>query len=924
MRTQLIRILIALVLCAGVAGVVHADTIAGTVKDPAGQLVPGAQVEITGGGLAAPVALTTDAEGKFSAPNLSPGKYSVRITHAGFDPVVTPVDLHGSADLQIALVLAAQQSSVTVTAKSPGYANSDPAYVQLRNIGLGDSYRVDGVTLNLDVGTVGFRTGTLTYLQPVNGVVTGAIFVGQGHFTLKPLTSLDAKELSRRTGAAVVEEDFDSAVFSFTRGTIPLYHEPDRAKVETPHQATDVLSHWEDRVRHRHEVPENLTQATFEGEDMDNVAADELAAIYNPQHPFFVNVYIQGSSHKDLRFYIRQRVGATPQIDSPEEVALVNFGGDSMEDGIWYENHFGRELAAHTASSLEDRRLFTAKAYKIETDVSKNDHLFSRATLTISPLVPGERVIKFGLLPRLRVTRVADENGKDIHYVQESYKQDGSFYVILDQPFDVGTDHQITVEYEGDKVLFDAGSGSYYVGARTAWYPDLNEFSEKSLFDLTFKVPPRNKVISVGKLESESNEDGFAVSHWVTSIPVAVAGFNYGQYLQEGIDDPKTHYSISGYYLAQLPDYLQRFSGGATVPDTSMDPIRANALAAMSPKKMTDYMLDQTRAQMELCTYYFGRAPYDNLAVTEQPNFNFGQSWPSLVYLPIMAYIDSTQRWMLFGTIDQNATGFVREVTPHEVAHQWWGHSVLWASYHDQWLSEGFAEFSAGLFLQQAVGGKWEHDYLDFWDRQKRRILEKNNFGISPNDAGPLWLGNRLMSPRTMDAYQGATYSKGAYVLQMLRSLFYDDETADAEAREKPFIDMMHDFVDTYRNKPASTESFMAIANKHAPPRLDLQKTGRLDWFFQEWVFGTDVPRYDLKYEVTPAGSGVHVKAEVTQSEVSPNFAMFVPLFADYGKGMVRLNQVEMVGDSTRTIEFNLPSQPKKIELNYWKDILSR
>jgi len=117
----------------------------------------------------------------------------------------------------------------------------------------------------------------------------------------------------------------------------------------------------------------------------------------------------------------------------------------------------------------------------------------------------------------------------------------------------------------------------------------------------------------------------------------------------------------------------------------------------MAPKAMTSFALQQARAQMQVCTIFFGKAPYENLAITEQPNFNFGQSWPSLVYLPISAYIDSTQRWRLFGTIDSNFTGFVQEVTPHEVAHQWFGHSVSWASYHDQWLSEGFADFAAGL-----------------------------------------------------------------------------------------------------------------------------------------------------------------------------------------------------------------------------------
>jgi hypothetical protein len=901
--------LVALALCVGAATIVRADTISGTVKDPAGQLVPAAQVEISGGNLAAPLKLATGPDGKFSAPGLTPGKYSVRVTHPGFDPLVTPVDLHGAADLQLRLVLAAQQTSINVTGKSVGYANSDPAYLQLRNVGLGDSFKVENMSLGLDVGSLYFKSGTLTLFTPVNGIDTGAIFVGEGHFSLKPITGIDQHELSRRTGAAAVEEDFVSVVLRYTRDFAPQVRGLGTDRTTMPPVTEDVFRHWKDRVRRSTDSPISLTQSSFQDESMENVDAEELAAIYNPQHPAFINSFIQGVAHKDLRFFVRLRVGAIPQFDSPEEVALINFGGDSMDDGIWYADHLKGEILNHTASSREDRRIFAAHAYKIETDISKNDHLFSRASITLSALVPGERVVKFDLLPRLRVTRVLDESGKDLHYVQESHKQDGSFYAILDQPFDVGTEHNITVEYEGDKVLFDAGSGNYYVGARTAWYPNADGFNEKSLFDLTFKIPPRNKLISVGKLESESSEGGFAVSHWVTPSPVAVAGFNYGDYSPLTIVDPKTHYNISGYYLEQLPDYLKN------------NP----ALAAMAPKQMTNYVLDQTRAQMELCTYYFGRGPYDNISITEQPNFNFGESWPSLVYLPIMAYIDSTQRWMMFGHIDQEATGFVREVTPHEVAHQWWGHSVTWASYHDLWLSEGFAEFSAGLFLEQAVGDKWQHDYIDFWDRQKRHVLDKNNFGVSPNDAGPLWLGTRLVAPKSLSAYQGDIYSKGAYVLSMLRSIMYDDSQSKPDDKEKIFIDTMHDFVESHRNAPASTESFMAVVNKHVPPRLDLQKTGRLDWFFQEWVFGTDVPKYEFKYQSSPGdGNSVRVRATITQSEVSPSFAMFVPVFADFGQGMVRLNQIEMVGNSTRTIDIVLPQAPKKVALNYYKEILER
>jgi aminopeptidase N len=344
----------------------------------------------------------------------------------------------------------------------------------------------------------------------------------------------------------------------------------------------------------------------------------------------------------------------------------------------------------------------------------------------------------------------------------------------------------------------------------------------------------------------------------------------------------------------------------------------------MSPAGMTKFALDQTRAQMQVCTAFFGRAPYDIVNITEQPNFSFGQSWPGLVYLPISAYIDSTQRWMMFGHIDTKFTGFVQEVTPHEVAHQWFGHGVTWASYHDLWLSEGFAEFAAGLFLQQAVGAKWQKDYIDFWERQRVRILEKNNFGVSPNDAGPLWLGLRLLSPRSAQAYQGDTYSKGAYVLLMLRSLMYDDR-APGDNREQPFIDMMHDFMETHHDSPASTESFIAIAEKHMTKQMDLQRNGHLDWFFDEWVYGTQVPHYDFKYQLQPAEGGkIRIRAEITQSAVDEHFAMLVPVFGDFGNGMVRLGQLAIAGNSSRTVDFIVDRQPKKVALNAYKDILER
>jgi hypothetical protein len=892
---------------AALCGGLRADTISGTVKDPSGALIAGAKVEITGENLPQPLVLVTDANGRFIAANLSAGKYSVCVSKEGFDELTSAVELHGTAEVPFALTITAQQTTVTVTGRSAAFANSDAVYRQLRDVGLGDTFRCENFTLPMDVGSFEFKTGTITLLRPINGLQTGAIFVGQGHFSLKPQGNLDTTELIRRNGSATAEEDFSEVVFRFTPDQLSVFKPTLIAKADTPAQATEALQHWKEKVRHRHEFPEGLTQGFFESETIDNVDADVLAAIYNRQHPSFFNSYMHGTPHRDLRFYLRARVGALPQIDSPEEVALVNFNGGGMDDGIYYSEHLKSELAARTGSSSEDKRLFATRRYKIETVIGKNDHLASQATIFFEPLIAGERVMKFALLPSLRVTRVTGEKGQDLHFIQENRKEDGSFYAVLDEAGAVGKVQSITVDYSGDKVLTNAGSGSYYVGSRDSWYPNLNGFGEKALYDLTFKVPRSNVVISVGKQDDERTEAGFSVTHWTTPVPIAVAGFNYGQYKKIALPDTITHYDISGYYLEELPSSLKPYENGA--------------LGGMSPGAMTKYALEQARAQMQVCTLFFGRAPFDNLYITEQPNFNFGQSWPNLVYLPISAYIDSTQRWLLFGQINSRFTGFVQEVTPHEVAHQWFGHAVGWASYHDQWLSEGFAEFAAALFLQQAMGPKWQKDYIDFWQRQHDRLMEKNNFGISPNDAGPLWLGTRLISPKSAQAYQGVTYAKGAFVLSMLRSLMRGD--GGSKDPDRAFIDMMHDFM--ANRESASSDSFKAVAEKHMTKQMDLQQNGRLDWFFREWLMGTQVPRYSFKYEVQPAEGGkFKIHTEITQSEVDSNFAMFVPMFADFGNGMARLGQFAMVGNSTRAVNITVDNKPKKVALNAYKDILER
>ncbi|PYV49925.1 MAG: hypothetical protein DMG92_09460 [Acidobacteria bacterium] len=602
----------------------NAATVSGTVKDSTGAVVVGAQIEIRGSNLAQPLIVNSDASGHFAIPDLKPGSYILRVTSGGFEPLERGIDLVDvNVNFEINLALPVAKEQITVPGNNDKFANSDAVYRKLRKIGLGAAFSVEGFTFKCDVATFEMKRGTLTLLEPVNGIVTGAVFVGAGHFTLKPVTRLAQTEIHRRLKTDQIDEDFTDVVFRYTGPPGKMLLAAITTSTATSEDSAKVLEHWRESMRQRREVPLGFSESLLHGDSMENVDAEVLASLYNPNRPGFFDAYMRGTKHKDLRFRFHPRGGAMPELDSPEEIALINYDPEGMDDGIWYLDHLAQEYTKGTASSDEERRYLEARKFKIETVIGKNDHLASIATVTFEPLIAGERVVKFRLLPNLRVTRVSDQAGKDLYFLQENRKQDGSFYVILADAIDAGKECSVTIEYGGDKVLLNAGNGSYYVHARESWYPNLNGFNERALYDLTFKIPKKYKLISLGMLEREWMEGDFAASHWTTAKPIAVAGFNFGQYQKVDIADNKDGYQIEGYYLPELPDRLNAF--------------KSSALSGMAPRSMTQYALQETRAELQLCDYFFGKSGFNHIYITEQPDFNYGQSWPNLVYLPISA-----------------------------------------------------------------------------------------------------------------------------------------------------------------------------------------------------------------------------------------------------------------------------------------------
>src|ERR1700723_2849682 len=114
-----------------------------------------------------------------------------------------------------------------------------------------------------------------------------------------------------------------------------------------------------------------------------------------------------------------------------------------------------------------------------------------------------------------------------------------------------------------------------------------------------------------------------------------------------------------------------------------------------------------------------------------------------MLYVWSGSFLDSTQRNAI-GIHDQTAvTDFFRG---HETSHQWWGHRVGWKSYYDQWLSEGFAEFSGDLYVEYRQNMK---EYLNRWRKEKELLHNRDVNGHEVEALGPIWMGIRIRSSIT-------------------------------------------------------------------------------------------------------------------------------------------------------------------------------
>jgi len=869
--------------------------IEGKVIDPKGAIVVGATVTVTDPETNKTFTAITDQQGRYKIEGLPAQTYTLVVSAPGFSDArreAVKVEDGAMATVDLKLEVAPIEAAVTVTTTRP---NVDPVYQQLRQLGKTDAdfagpfATVNNLVLQRDAAVFTLRSGEIYFAPPIEGRVTAAVFIGDGEMTLVPPTPIEKHSLSIFIGEEKLTEPLSRFVVRFTDKTFEEIKASPNATMGTGgSQAAQAREFYRNN------------QQLLRKEIRDNGELRTLTDIYAPQRPGFFNAFVNGKKHSKLIFLLDPL--GIPGV-SPEEVALFSYG--ETDGGVWNGFHLADEYAKGTATSSEDHRLFDITHHQIE-GVIKGTQISATDRLTFRPLVAG-RVLSMNLYRTLRVSRVQDGQGKDLGFIQESKDEDADLGILMPEPLEVGKDYTITVQYSGGDALRDSGGGNFILIPRSSWYPNNGgtQFGDRALFDISFRYPKGNTFVGTGApVEPDKQEGDVKVTKWSSGkTELAVAGFNYGRFKKKELLDKESGYNIEFYANEELPDELKAVQ--RQVEDLERQGVKTGTtLGSISTSQMADSAIAEAQNSVRIYNAYFGKLPYTRLAMTQQPAANFGQAWPTLVFMPYTAFLDATQRTQLMG-IRSGTDNFWRYVAPHEIAHQWWGHIIGWDSYHDQWMSEGFAEFSASLYVQYVRQDPKK--FLDFWDNQRDRITQSGpqTRDIKPYTIGPVTQGYRLSNAKTRAAYQFLVYPKGAYILHMIRMMFYTARDGD-----RRFQLLMKDFVQTYFNRNVSTEDFKSIVEKHMSKEMDLDRNQKLDWFFNQWVYGTEIPSYRFEYQL--GADGLTLSGRITQSGVSDNFKMLVPIYLDTGKGWVRVGAANVTGNASVELGNVKLAQPAK------------
>jgi hypothetical protein len=442
-------------------------------------------------------------------------------------------------------------------------------------------------------------------------------------------------------------------------------------------------------------------------------------------------------------------------------------------------------------------------------------------------------------------------------------------------------------------------------------------------YDITFRFSQPWTLLATGRQVGLAQDGTQWVGHWVSEGPIPIAGFNLGRYVRSTAQAGEV--MVDSYATHAVEKEMTRPSQVDMVP-TSQSPMppevsvaSTQSGAAPNPALGGAQLATEAAAAILSLEKMFGRYPFSSLALTQRPGSD-SQGWPGIIFLSSYVYLSSAQREAQRVSAADNVL-FGEVMMPHEVAHQWFGDRVSWASYHEQWLLEAIANYSALMLLEP----QRTTDQQVMLQAYRQLLASKSKDGTPFVEAGPVTLGVRLTSSKFPAGYEVITYGRGTWLLHMLREMFRDaSRTAEnPEGSDQVFLALLRGLYDRYQGKEITNSDFERAVEEVLPKSLWFEDRKSLDWFFDGWVNGTAFPRFEIKEARFSARTGKPtVSATVRQIDAPDDLVTSVPVYGLVGDNKVFLGRVFAEGQETR-ISLPVPPGVKRLILDPYQTVLT-
>jgi Peptidase family M1 domain len=755
----------------------------------------------------------------------------------------------------------------------------------VRVLSVGTLGEVGGLSrLELD-GTRQFRAHNLTvssedlelrlpsgdvFVAEAAGGVTAAVLIGRGEMVFRPGPETERRQVRLFSGHAELRTPFSAAFVRMSPG----------------------------------EASRRLTDSALTEEPVEPRALRQAREIFAEQQPKSFGIELGDLSRDSWSFVptpgsflaevITRRFGTltyTLSSNDQEDITLFN---RAQHRNIAVYASAGRLAARGRFYDEDDATEYDVEDYKVDTTftpdrfwlegttqlrIKVRAYALSAMTIKLAEALTVSSVTS-GAYGRLLAPRVRGQNSLVVNLPTPASRGD-----VLELTFRYagrlepqGVDREnVTVAQEivrnNDIVVVARPEPNYVYSNRSLWYAQ-GQVTDYATAMIRFTVPPAFGVACSGEPASGS------------PVLLRAAGGN---------DDAarKLHVFSASLPVRYLGCVVSRF-GAAESHDAAMPAgtsVPRMAATSALPIRVVSTPRDRGRAKEagdragEVAAFYgslIHDVPYSSLTVAVvESNVPGGHSPGYLAILneplPTTPFV-----WRDDPAAFDNYPDFF---IAHEVAHQWWGQAVGWKNYHEQWLSEGLAQYFAVLYAEHQRGPDVFASIL----RQLARWTR------DASDQGPVYLGYRLAylkgGGRT---FRALVYNKGAIVLHMLRRMLGDEA----------FFRGIRRFYSAHRYSKAGTDDLERA--------LEAESGRSLGPFFERWVFGQDLPTLATSWSV----SADHGSATVRLTQPAGRVFQFpVTVTLLYSDGSTE-DKTVTVSDEETVATLPLKGRVRKIEVN--------